>query len=233
MYKRVIAGMASLVAGLLLTATTAQAQQSLVLNAGYFAARGEATRVDDDVLVENLNLFAFDIKDFNGGSVGGEWLFGIGDYFDAGVGLGYYQRTVPSVYLDFVNDDGSEIFQEFRLRIVPITATVRVLPFGRNTAVEPYFGGGLGIFNWQYSEVGEFIDFNTFDVFRDRFVADGTDVGGLILGGVRVPFADRYSAGVEIRYQSAVGRVGIDQGFLNESIDLGGLTTQFTFQIGF
>ncbi len=233
MYKRVCLGMASLVAGVVLSATTVQAQQSVVLSAGYFAARGEATRVVDDVLVENLSLFAFNIKDFNGGTVGGEWQIGMGDYFDAGFGVGFYQRTVPSVYLDFVDIDGTEIFQEFRLRIVPVTATLKVLPFGRQAAIQPYFGVGVGIFNWQYSEVGEFIDFNNFDIFREQFVADGTDVGGLLLGGVRVPFADRYAAGVELRYQSATGRVGIDQGFLNESIDLGGLTTQFTFQVGF
>ena len=233
MYKRVCLGMASLVAGVVLSATTVQAQQSVVLSAGYFAARGEATRVVDDVLVENLSLFAFNIKDFNGGTVGGEWQIGIGDYFDAGFGVGFYQRTVPSVYLDFVDIDGTEIFQEFRLRIVPVTATLKVLPFGRQAAIQPYFGVGVGIFNWQYSEVGEFIDFNNFDIFREQFVADGTDVGGLLLGGVRVPFTDRYAAGVELRYQSATGRVGIDQGFLNERIDLGGLTTQFTFQVGF
>ena len=233
MYKRVCLGMASLVAGVVLSATTVQAQQSVVLSAGYFAARGEATRVVDDVLVENLSLFAFNIKDFNGGTVGGEWQIGMGDYFDAGFGVGFYQRTVPSVYLDFVDIDGTEIFQEFRLRIVPVTATLKVLPFGRQAAIQPYFGVGVGIFNWQYSEVGEFIDFNNFDIFREQFVVDGTDVGGLLLGGVRVPFADRYAAGVELRYQSATGRVGIDQGFLNESIDLGGLTTQFTFQVGF
>ena len=233
MYKRVCLGMASLVAGVVLSATTVQAQQSVVLSAGYFAARGEATRVVDDVLVENLSLFAFNIKDFNGGTVGGEWQIGMGDHFDAGFGVGFYQRPVPSVYLDFVDIDGTEIFQEFRLRIVPVTATLKVLPFGRQAAIQPYFGVGVGIFNWQYSEVGEFIDFNNFDIFREQFVADGTDVGGLLLGGVRVPFADRYAAGVELRYQSATGRVGIDQGFLNESIDLGGLTTQFTFQVGF
>ena len=91
-----------------------------------------------------------------------------------------------------------------------------VLPFGRETSLQPYFGVGIGLFNWRYSEVGEFIDFSNFDVFRDRFVASGHDVGGLILGGLRVPFGDRFAAGAEVRYQSASGSVGIDQGFLAE-----------------
>ena len=210
-----------------------EAQQSLGLNVGYFSVRGEDARIAEDVLLENRNLFAFDIPDFSGGTVGAEWLIGIGDYFDAGVGVGFYQRTVPSVYADFIDIDGSEISQDFRLRVVPLTATVSVLPFGREIPVQPYFGVGIGLFNWGYSEVGEFIDFSNFDVFRDRFVASGHDVGGLILGGLRVPFGDRFAAGGEVRYQSVSGKVGIDQGFLNERIDLGGIATQFTFQIRF
>ena len=207
-----------------------QAQQSLVLNVGHFAVRGIDTRVADDVLLENLNLFAFDISDFNNGTVGAEWLVGLGDHFDVGVGLGFYQRTVLSVYNDFIDFDGTEIEQDFRLRVVPVTATVRVLPFGR-TAVQPYFGVGLGLFNWRYSEVGEFVDFDTFDIFRDRYVAEGNDIGAIILGGVRFPVGDKFSVGGELKYQSSTGTVGIDQGFLNERIDLGGLSTQFT--VGF
>ena len=113
---------------------------------------------------------------------------------------------------------------------MPVTATVRVLPFGR-TAVQPYFGVGLGLFNWRYSEVGEFVDFDTFDIFRDRYVAEGNDIGAIILGGVRFPVGDKFSVGGELKYQSSTGTVGIDQGFLNERIDLGGLSTQFT--VGF
>ena len=93
-------------------------------------------------------------------------------------------------------------------------------------------GGGLGLFNWRYSEVGEFIDFTDFAVFQGRFVADGTDVGAIALGGVRVPMG-RFAIGGELRYQRVSGRVGIDQGFLEERIDIGGLASQFTFQIKF
>ena len=173
-------------------------------------------------MIENLNLFAFDLRDFNNGTAGGEWL----------VGLGFYRRTVPSVYSDFVNVDGTEVTQDFRLRVVPLTVSLRVLAFGQRAAVQPYFCGGLGLFNWRYSEVGEFIDFTDFAVFQGRFVADGTDVGAIALGGVRVPMG-RFAIGGELRYQRVSGRVGIDQGFLEERIDIGGLASQFTFQIKF
>ena len=214
--------------------TPAWAQQSsLSLNLGYFALRGEDTRIVDDVIVENLGLFAFDLDQFNNGTVGAEWLVGLGDYAEVGLGVGLYQRTVLSVYDDFVNDDGTEIPQDFKLRVTPVTATARFFPFGLRSAVQPYAGAGVGFFNWRYSEVGEFIDFDTFDVFRDRFVAEGNDVGAVYLGGLRVLAGSRFAVGVEVRYQDVQGVVGIDQGFLEERIDLGGLTTSFTFNVRF
>ena len=214
--------------------TPAWAQQSsLSLNLGYFALRGEDTRISDDVFIENLGLFAFGLDQFNNASVGAEWLVGFGEYVEVGFGVGFYQQTVLSVYDDFVNVDGTEIEQDFKLHVAPVTGTARFFPFGQRSAIQPYAGAGVGFFNWRYSEVGEFVDFTTFDVFRDRFVAEGNDVGAVYLGGVRVLAGSRFAVGVEVRYQDVQGVVGIDQGFLEERIDLGGLTTSFTFNVGF
>lgn len=231
------AAVATAVAGVL-GAGPALAQQSVTLSAGQFAVKEFDSRIDRDVLLENQNIFAFRLDDFNGGSVGGSWDFALSDYFEFSLGLGYYQRTVPSVYNDYVDIDGSEIAQDFRLRIVPGTATVRFLPFG-DTLVQPYFGAGVGVYAWRYAEYGQFIDFSdfdrfgTYDTFTDRFVARGVDAGAIVLGGVRLPFSDRYSLGLEIQYHDARGMVGVDNGFLEDEIDLGGLTTQMTFQVGF
>ena len=208
-------------------------QQSVTFTLGYFAVRGEDARISDDVLVENLDLFAFRLGDFNNASAGAEWLLGLGEYVEAGVGLGFYRRTVASTYDDFVDVDGSEIEQDLKLRVIPFTTTIRFLPFGRSAALQPYVGGGLGIYAWRYSEVGDFIDFSDFAVFRDRFVAEGNDVGPVVLAGVRMPFGSRFAVGGELRYQTVQGTVGVENGFLEERIDLGGLTAQTTLQVKF
>ena len=208
-------------------------QQSVTFTLGYFAVRGEDARISDDVLVENLDLFAFRLGDFNNASAGAEWLLGLGEYVEAGVGLGFYRRTVASTYDDFVDVDGSEIEQDLKLRVIPFTTTIRFLPFGRSAALQPYVGGGLGIYAWRYSEVGDFIDFSDFAVFRDRFVAEGNDVGPVVLAGVRMPFGSRFAVGGELRYQTVQGTVGVENGFLEERIDLGGLTAQATLQVKF
>jgi opacity protein-like surface antigen len=204
-------------------------------NVGFFSVKGFDSRVDDDVLVADLSQgefsLAFDPKDFSGVTFGGEFLIGLGDYLEAGIGAGFYQRTVPSLYDRKVRDDGSEIEQDLKLRIIPVSATIRFLPVGRG-GVEPYVGAGIGAFNWRYSEVGEFIDEDEL-TFTDRYVASGTTAGPIILGGIRFPVADVWMVGGEVRYQKAEGKGLLDERFLGDKIDLGGWTTSFTAHVRF
>ena len=214
----------------LVAAQPAAAQQTLNFSFGYFAVRGEDARVERDVLNENLNFLSFDIKDFNGPMVGVEWLVPLGGYLEAGAGAGFFRRTVKSVYDKFVDDDGTEIEQNLRLRVMPVAFTIRVLPLGQTSPVQPYFGGGLGVFNWRYSEAGEFVDFNQRNaIFRDQFVASGNATGPVVLGGIRFA-GDAISSGFEVRYQSAAADLGSEFSSPEPSprIDLGGWTYQFS-----
>jgi outer membrane protein W len=203
--------------------TNGEYRQSVGVTMGWFGARGEDARVSNDVLLANLDFLAFDIKDFNTGTIAAEWLVGVGDYLEAGVGVGFQRRTVPSVYRDFTFDDGFEIAQEMRLRVVPVTGTVRFLPLGRSASVQPYVGGGVSLLNWRYSEFGEFVDFTDDSIFNARYVASGNTVGPVILAGVRAPVADVWLVGGEVRYQRGEGDTDASQtGLLGNKIDLGG-----------
>lgn len=217
----------------LLWSQPAAAQQWLSLSVGAFIPRGVDARIDDDVLLENAAIFDVQPRDFNDITVGGEWSTGVGRFFEVGVGLDYYRGRTASVYLDYLDADGYEIEQEFSLRVTPLTFTLRVTPLGRDAPLQPYFGGGVGVYNWRYSETGDFIDFATFDVFNERFSATGTDLGGVVLGGIRVPLGADFGAGVEVRYRHAAGAVGVENGFLAERIDLGGLATRVSLQFRF
>src|SRR5690349_16799473 len=127
-----------------LFAQPALAQQTFNVSFGYFTPRSEDARVTGDVLNANRNFLTFDVKDFNGASVGGEWLFPVGRFIEAGAGVAFTRKTVPTVYTRLVNANGSEIEQDLRLRTVPIALTFRVLPLGQDNGFQPYIGGGLG-----------------------------------------------------------------------------------------
>lgn len=214
---------------------------------GGFIPRGEGGRTSGDVLTETYgsrNGFRtlFDdvgdkdpIQLFTGPSFGGEVLFGLGDFIEAGVGISYYTKTRDSFYTDFEDLDGTDIEQATRLRIVPLSVTVRAFPIGRSTPVQPYVGGGVNFYRWQYQEVGEFIDFSdrSFPIFDDTFTDNGTALGATILGGVRVPLGRTMNVGGEVRWQGGSADLAPELNFAGDKLDLSGVTLAATFHLRF
>lgn len=201
---------------------------------GYFALKGLESRVAEDVLLNNLqntHPLLFEVKDFNSVTFGAEYLLGLGSNFEAGVGVGYSQRTVPTVYADLTRPGDVEIEQELKLRQVPVSFTGRVLLLPRGSSVEPYIGAGIVAIRYRYSEVGDFVD-DFLDIFPARYVAEGVAVGPTILGGIRAP-VNNWTVGGEVRWQKAEGKNLFDAGFLGDRLDLGGWHANFTFGVRF
>jgi len=214
--------------------SSAGGTQTVNFSIGYFALKGLDSRVDDDVLLnelQNAQPLVFEIKDFNSATFGGEYLVGVGSHFEAGVGVGYSQRTVPSVYRNLTHADNTEIQQELKLRQIPVSFTGRLLLLPRGSAVEPYIGAGIVAIRWRYSETGEFVADDR-SIFPARFIADGTAAGPLVLGGIRAPIGN-WTVGGEARWQRVEASKLLEQGFLGDKLDLGGWTANFTFGVRF
>ncbi len=230
-----------LVAALLMCATVASAQdlgkQTVNFTLGYFTPLGFDSRDIDDVLIANSTFLHtrgrsfLDLDEFNGASVGGEWLFPLARHIEGGIGVSYTSQTSHTVYADFVDPDGTEIDQDLKLRLTPIAFTVRLIPVSPRSPFQPYVGGGVGLINWKYTEVGEFVDFNAGrEIFNGNFEDSGTNAGPVFLGGIRFA-GDAFSTGFEIRYQHAKGDLGSD--FAAPKIELGGWTYNFTAGVRF
>ncbi len=221
-----------------LAAPVASAQQSVNFYLGGFTPRALDARPDEDVLVHNgafLSTFnrdrGIDIGEFNNVTVGGEWLFSMTRSVEGGLGLGFYQKSVRTLYTDSVHPNQTDIEQTLKLRIVPFTATIRLLPFGNDQPIQPYIGAGVGVYSWRYSETGEFIDLQN-NIFPGNFVGSGAATGPTILGGVRFPIGSA-GVGFEVRHQSAHGKLPDDQGFAGTKIDLGGYNYLLTMSYKF
>ncbi len=233
----------------LLTAAPASAQvvHNLHFGVGGFFPTGFNGRNDADVLLRNAagepfvfdpsltDALVFEMKDFRSVHLFGEWNVALSDRIEVGAGLGFSRKSVSTVYLDVVDDTtGEDLPQVLRLRVVPITAHVRFLPFGTPSTVQPYVGAGLSLLNFGYSEEGDFVDSFTAEIFTARYGASGTAMGGVVFGGVRIPVnGDIFAITLELRRQFGAGDLGTDledsddeNDFLADKIDLGG--TQFT-----
>ena len=207
-------------------AGSASAQQVLTVQFGGFLPKGEGSRVEGDVLVIDRQYLLFDVGDFNGLLLGGDWSFALGEYLEAGAGFGYYQATAPAVYEEWVNQDGSEIEQDLKLRIMPLTAVVKIFPLGAKRAFQPYVGGGLGVYFWRYSETGEFLATDD-SIFDASYVQSGTAFGPVAVFGVRGRVSESVLVGMEGRYQW--GTADLSEDFLGPKLDLGGFSILATF----
>ena len=227
MVQKVLVSAALVLAAAAGAVRPASAQQTLTVQIGAFMPKGEDGRVEGDVLVVNRQYLLFDFGDFNGVLVNGDWSIALGQFFEAGAGFGYYQATVPAIYDEWIHEDGFEIEQDLKLRIMPLTAVVKILPLGSRRAFQPYVGGGLGVYFWRYSETGEFVDFYDGSIFRAAYVQTGTSVGPVAVFGMRGRVSPAALVGVEGRYQWGQG--DLSQDFLGDKIDLGGFSILATF----
>jgi opacity protein-like surface antigen len=225
-----------LVCGTMLLASggTALAQDAVIGgNIGGFLTRSEEGRDRDDVLRNNRTFLVFDINEFNGATFGGDFSVSIGSFVEVGAGLNYYQRTVPSINDKFVDEDGSEIFMEMKQRNIPLALTARLFPLTRDAGFQPYVGGGVQFNRWQYTEVGEFLDYDTGEIFRDSFTDDGMETGPVFLAGVRFPLGGNLLMGGEWRYATAKADLDPSLGFYGDTLDLGGHSWLFTMSYKF
>ena len=92
--------------------------QSINLFLGSFSPQSFDSRNSNDVLVQDSLFLStwdrsgewqYDISRFGNVTVGGEWLFGLGRYLDGGLGVGFYDRTVPTVDTNYVDQNNNDI----------------------------------------------------------------------------------------------------------------------------
>ena len=206
----------------------ASAQQAVNIFVGDFLPKRLDSRDSHDIFRQDNDFLKFDFTTLNGPIVGGGWTVGLADLFDAGIDVGFYQRTTPAVY-NRLSTTG-QVQQDLNLRIIPITATIRFLPLGHHGPARPYVGGGVGIFAWRYSEVGDFLAANS-TKFQGSLEESHVNTGPVILGGITFPIGGVVSIGGEVRYQSGQGTLGQVFG-VNPVVDLGGLNYMATVSFG-
>ena len=205
---------------------------SISFRVGYFYPSGGS-----DIWELNTYDFTYEVADFNHYIVGFEVNWFATRFITLGLGIDIYSRTVGSEYVDYVDQYGDPIFQEFSLKIIPVTATVKFMPLGngspgyrgrRGSPIVPWVGGGVGVYPYTYEEYGSFIDFTDMYIFEGHFITEESAAafGFHVAGGIVAPMGFDWDVFGEVRYAYVEGDLGDD--FLGfEPIDLGGLSVFF------
>src|SRR5690606_338178 len=203
---------------------------------GSIGVRGGVTfnRAGGDVFGMVTEMLTLDPEDFRAASVAADLSVRIAPRLDAAFGIGFSQVTRRSEYRDLLGDDDLPIAQRTRFSQVPLTVGLKayLTAPGRSVGrfawipapVAPYIGGGAGLIHYRFEQDGEWVDYETFDIYRDLIVASGWAPAAQVFGGVEFRLGPRLVLATDARYTWASGDPGRQfRGF--EGLDLSGLQT--------
>lgn len=176
-----------------------------------------------------------DTRDLGGTSIGGQFAVRATERVDLTLAVTYNNSETRSEFRDWVDLDDLPIEQTTRFVTVPVTVGFRAYlldrgrSFGRYAFVprrwNAYAGLAGGLVYYRFQQEGDFVDFDTLDIFGDEFLSQARAPTVHFLGGVDVSVNKRVVLNAEGRY--SLGSAPLDSDFVGfPDLDLAGL--QFT-----
>ena len=187
-------------------------------------------RMQSDLWETNLENLTLSRPDMVNAYYGGEYEFYFDRHASFSLEVGSYARSYYAQYRDYTFQDGSPIFQNVSLRIVPIEASLKFYPLGHRTRFFPFIGAGAGVYAWTYQQWGSFINFQD-DSVNEGFAETRRFAFGLNGRlGLVFRFHSRLGIALEGKYLGLRGRLSeFFQDF--EPLDLGGFSANASFNI--
>ena len=171
--------------------------------------------------------------DFSSATMGTTLAITVSPAYDFVVDVAYAGTERHSEFRDWVDQNDLPITQMTQFRRVPVTVGVKryLTPRGRSVgrfAWVParhatYVGLGGGWMWYRFRQVGDFVDFQTLNIFHDEFESSDWAWMAHALGGVEVSLGSFFVATTEARFTWAKGPLSRDYVGFNR-IDLSGLS---------
>jgi hypothetical protein len=199
---------------------------ALSLSAGY-----ALPRAGSDLFDFTREQLTVERGDFGSPVVQGEVAVRATERLDVGVGVGWSGNRTHSEFRDWIGTDNLPIEQTTRFSRVPLTLDVKVYLKDRGRSLSrfawvparwaPYVGGAIGGVWYSFEQEGEFVDYETLDVFRDFYASQGWAPTAHLMAGAELTVATRVALTAEGRYSWASSELSRD--FVDfDDIDLAG-----------
>lgn len=178
------------------------------LRGGWAAPRARSEIFDQ--IVEDLTV---ERSDFKGGTVEFEAGARVSDRWDVTLGAAYSRGGVRSEFRDFVEDNDLPIEQTTTLERGPLELGAKLFLKDRGRSVgryawvpaewAPYVGAGFGAMLYRFEQKGDFVDYDTNEIFTADFRSEGAAPMGHVAAGAEFTLGPRVIATGEGRYQWA------------------------------
>lgn len=174
----------------------------------------------DGVFSFSSDLLTINRGDFTGLSAAASLDFMVTSRLSIEMGTAFSGRDISSEYRDWVDNDDLPIEQITRFRRVPVTmgAKLYLSPTGRSlgryawvpSKFAPYVSAGGGFMYYAFKQSGDFVDFQTNDVFRSTLRASDWTTMGYGAAGFQYNVTSRAGIVTEGRYEYAKAQMGSD-----------------------
>jgi opacity protein-like surface antigen len=195
---------------------------------GGWAMPGEGGDVFDDI----RDQLTVDRGAFNSATWGGEVAWRATERFDVAASLEYAKASTGSEYRDWVDSNDNPIEQTTELRRTPLTLSVKAYLLERGRTISrfawvparwsPYVGVGGGYVWYDYVQSGDFVDFDTLEIFTDELQSEGRAPTAHVLAGVEASLSEYFLIRGEYRYSWASAKPDSRYFVGYDAIDLGG-----------
>jgi hypothetical protein len=207
------------------------------LRAGYAHANAKSDLFD--FVIDNLTL---DRSSFSGPSMGGDLSVTVAPRLDLTFSADYSAAVRTSEdrrYSEGANNLPIEQTTSFRRVPLSANAIFYLTPRGRAVGklawipnrVVPWVGAGGGTMWYRFQQEGDFVDYQTLNIFPAKLESSGWAPMVQGLGGVDITLTPRFALTLDGRYMWAKGNLSSDFRSFEEKIDLSGITGSIGFTI--
>jgi opacity protein-like surface antigen len=181
-------------------------------------------------------------RDFSGFTLGGQIAVPVGTRWAGTFDIGYSRASKGSEFRDLVDNNNLPIEQTTTFERVPITINARynMVESGRQigrlawipSKVVPWVGAGGGLMWYRFQQEGDFVDYQTNNVFNAKLSSDKVTPMAQGMAGVDFTLTPGIALTVDARYLAAKADLTSDfSGY--KPIDLSGvsMTLGLTFRM--
>ena len=197
-------------------------------------------RADSEIFDFTREELTVEKEDFNAVTLGADLGIRLSDRIDLALGIGYENSEIDSESREFVGTDDLPILQTTDFRRVPFTVGLKAYLTERGRRISdlawipakfaPFVGGGAGFVWYEFEQDGEFVDYETLDIFNDYFSSSNGSLLAYVTAGFDYSLGLRWILTAEARYSWASADMG--QSFIGfDKIDLNGLRAAFGFSV--
>jgi len=207
---------------------------------GTFSLRAGYSRANagSDLFTLQRQQLTIGPRGFDALSLGADLGFNVSRRLEVGVSLDGTTRSDASEYRNWLDNNNQPIKQTTSLSTVGLSANLKYSFHDRGRTISnfawipshyvPYVGVGAGVIRYDFTQKGDFIDFQTKAVNSDELNAANWGAMAQLFTGLSYTLGPRYSLLTEARYTLSSASLNKDYSDLGR-IDLSGLDQLFDF----